>query len=52
MVRFPFRLLDRLTDSVVDLEHLWDFSWFAVTGSIEGDHSELVFAASLQTADH
>lgn len=43
---------DRLTGSVVDLEHLWDFSCLAITSSIEGNHPELVLTTSLQTSDH
>lgn len=42
----------RLTDSVIDLQHLWDFSWLAVTSRIEGSHSELVLTTSLQTSDY
>lgn len=43
---------DRLTGSVVDIEHLRDFSWLAITSSIEGNYPELVLTTSLQTSDH
>ena len=42
----------QLTGSVIDLEHLRDFTWLAITGSIEGNYPEPVLTASLQTSDH
>lgn len=44
--------MDRLTNSVIHLENLWDFSWLTIASSIEGNHSEPVFTTSLQTSDH
>lgn len=43
---------DKLTASVLDLKHLWDFSWLAIACSIKGNHPELVLTARLQTRNH